>query len=333
MRIKHCFILLLTLITVSCGTDGKHFSIDGQFLHLNQGEFYVYTPDGSMEGIDTIKVEAGRFTYEMECDRPTTLMLIFPNFTEQPVFAEPGKSVTIKGDASHLKEMSVKGTDDNKLMNSFREQIASASPPEIKKYARQFIEDHPESAVGTYLVRKYFIQTASPDYPLANRLIKTMLARQDKNGYLRRLQNMIKGMGNVAVGKPVPAFTAYDINGRSVSNATVSASPTTVICTWATWSYESISMLQQLCTSQKTSGGHIRVIAISADASAAECRRTMKSNNIDCTVICDQNMIDSRLFKLLGLSSIPDNILIQDGRVTAHSLATPDLMQRLSKAQ
>ena len=68
-----------------------------------------------------------------------TLMLVFPNFTEQPIFAQPGKTVDVKGDAYHRKELTVEGTKDNKLMNSFRRQTANASPPEALKYARQFI--------------------------------------------------------------------------------------------------------------------------------------------------------------------------------------------------
>ena len=56
-------------------------------------------------------------------------MIVFPNFSEQPVFAEPGKSVTIKGDASHLKEIEIEGTDENKLMNGFRQQIAKLRLP------------------------------------------------------------------------------------------------------------------------------------------------------------------------------------------------------------
>ena len=139
----------LTLLLASCGTDSHHFKIDGHLLNLNQGEFYVYSPDGSVtHGMDTIKVQAGRFSYLVECDRPMTLMIVFPNFTEQPVFAEPGKSVDIKGNASHLKELTVKGTKANKLMNAFREQILSASPAETKKCAIQMAEDNPESAVA-----------------------------------------------------------------------------------------------------------------------------------------------------------------------------------------
>ena len=154
----------LTLLLASCGTDSRHFKIDGHLLNLNQGEFYVYSPDGSVtHGMDTIKVQAGRFSYLVECDRPMTLMIVFPNFTEQPVFAEPGKSVDIKGNASHLKELTVKDTKANKLMNAFREQILSASPDEIKKCAIQMAEDNPESAVAVYLVRRDLVAVDRPD--------------------------------------------------------------------------------------------------------------------------------------------------------------------------
>ena len=98
------FVLLLSSLFLwsACGTKSDHFRLEGHFLHLNQGEFYVYSTDGIMNGIDTIKVNGGRFTYEIPCESEGTLMLVFPNFSEQPIFAEPGKSVDISADASHL---------------------------------------------------------------------------------------------------------------------------------------------------------------------------------------------------------------------------------------
>lgn len=54
-------LLLLTLVMVSCGTDGSHFKIDGHLLNLNQGEFYVYSTSGMISGMDTIHVSARSF--------------------------------------------------------------------------------------------------------------------------------------------------------------------------------------------------------------------------------------------------------------------------------
>lgn len=109
--------------------------MDGRLLNLNQGEFYVYSPDGVFDGIDTIKVEGGRFTFETQCKESGTLVIVFPNFSEVPVFAEPGKSVSVKGDASHLKEIEIEGTKENELMTAFRQQLVKASPPEEMSYA------------------------------------------------------------------------------------------------------------------------------------------------------------------------------------------------------
>ena len=162
-KFAYFFILIASLTLTACGVSSNRFQLEGRFLHMDQGEFYVYSPDGGIEGVDTIKVIDGRFTYEAPCKDKFTLMIVFPNFSEQPVFAEPGKSVDIKADASHLKELTVKGSKDNELMNSFREQILNVSPPEETRIAEQFIKDNPASVVSVFLVRKYFVAALSPD--------------------------------------------------------------------------------------------------------------------------------------------------------------------------
>lgn len=324
-------ILLLTLVVVSCGTDGQHFKLDGRLLHFNQGEFYVYTPDGDRAGIDTIKVEAGRFSYEIPCRRPMTLMIVFPNFTEQPVFAEPGKSVKVEGSASNLKELKVTGTPENKLMNSFRESIMSVSPPETKQLAKQFIKDHPESKVGSYLVRKYFIQTPSPDYVAADSLLALMLTKQEDKGYLRQLQQSIYKRSDVVKGKKVPTFTAHDIEGKLVSNATLSERKTAIVCVWASWNYESISMLRRLESMLKEKQDRFTLLSICVDPSLYECRRLVRNNKFESRVVCDGDILDGRLVRLFGFSFIPDNVLIKDGKIVERNLSSDDLKKKIDE--
>ena len=329
---KFLYLIMFTLIMVSCGTDSRHFKIDGRLLHLNQGEFYVYSPDGTMQGLDTIKVQAGRFSYELECNREMTLMIVFPNFTEQPVFAAPGKSVDIKGDASHLKEMTVKGTKDNELMNSFRDQIASASPEETKNYARQFIEDHPESAVSTYLVRRYFIQTPTPDFHSASRMIAAMLAKRPDNASLLALQRQIAGKTVSSPGKAAPSFTAYDINGKLISNSALFESSTVVVIAWTTWNFNSLAMLRNVCALQKDNPGTFSIIGISLDYSKAQCRSKLNVNDLSSiTTLCDGKSVDGDLYNRLGLSNVPDNIVFRDGKIVAASLSLEELRSQLQK--
>lgn len=329
---KHLYILILAVLTLaSCGTDSRHFKLEGRLLNLNQGEFYVYCPDGAMRGLDTIKVQAGRFSYTTECDAPKTLVIVFPNYTEQPVFAQPGKSVDIKGDASHLKEMTVKGTKDNELMNKFREQIHSASPPEVLKAAQQFVTDHPESIVSTYLVRRYFIETETPDFATASRLIKDISAKQPDNGYVGQLKAMVKGRVPAA-GGALPKLNARDINGKAVTTATLKKTPITVVMAWSTWNYTSLSMLRQMSQRAKSSEGRMSVIGICLDPSLYKCRTTIKSNDItDATIICDGKMVDGTAYNQLAMVALPDNILIVNGRIKERSLTMSNLIEELNK--
>lgn len=307
----------LTLLLASCGTDSHHFKIDGHLLNLNQGEFYVYSPDGSVtHGMDTIKVQAGRFSYLVECDRPMTLMIVFPNFTEQPVFAEPGKSVDIKGNASHLKELTVKGTKDNKLMNAFREQILSASPAEIKKCAIQMAEDNPESAVAVYLVRRYLVAVDRPDYTTAARLLKLIVEKQPDNQFAARLLASCNGKTTINNGSKLPSFSANDINGKVVNNATLASVPNVVFYVWATWNYSSTSQLRQLADMERQSDGKLKVVSICLNPDKSSCQRTLNQYGADnITTICDGRMVNGDLFNKLGLYNLPDNILIKNGAI------------------
>lgn len=324
---QSAIIFLLTLILVSCGTDSRHFKIDGRLIHLNQGEFYVYSPDGDMQGIDTIRVESGRFTYETPCTKPLTLVIIFPNYSEQPVFAQPGKTATVKGDASHLKEMTVTGTKDNELMNDFRQMVANASPPEAAKHAAQFIEDHPTSPVGGYLVAKYFMQTQQPDPEKATKLLKLMVAQQPENGYLKRLLRQEEPLASTGIGKRVPRFTATATNGQRISEATLSGSQGAIVCAFATWSYESVTTLRRLCEKKRNGELKQTLLGVCIDGSLADCRRTLKNNEIDCPVVCDGDMTEGKTYRTLGFVGIPDNIVVKGGVIKKAGLSQEDLVK------
>lgn len=87
---------------------------------MNQGQFYVYSPDGAISGIDTIKVQGGRFAYEIPCEEEGTIVIVLPNYSEIPVFVKPGENVDLKADASHIKDIEVTGTKDNERMTEWR---------------------------------------------------------------------------------------------------------------------------------------------------------------------------------------------------------------------
>ena len=153
-NVRHFLLLLFTihcsLLTISCGPDGDHFELTGKFKGFNQGELYIYATDGPLQKLDTIAIVNGGFEYSATLDGPRTYVIVFPNFSELPVIGEPGEKVEIEGDASHLKEVEVKGSDENEAMTAFRLQTSQMTPPEVAKAAEAFINDHPQALSSIY---------------------------------------------------------------------------------------------------------------------------------------------------------------------------------------
>lgn len=325
-NITYILSLLLVLFLASCGEDSKHFKIEGHLLQMNQGEFYVYgIENGTVEGIDTIKVAGGRFALEIPCEHNTILSIVFPNFSELPIFAEPGKTVKIEGDASHLKKLEVKGTKTNELMSSFRNQIANASPPETKRYATQFIEDHPESEVGIWLIRKYFIATPTPDIKEAQRLVGLMKDKQKDNDQIIILSRNISDLSKASVGSQLPSFSAQDTNGNTITSASLSTG-TAIICVWASWSYNSTDMLRQLKDRLSNVNSGVKVITIAVDADKKNSIDYAKMNQMSWPIICTGELFETKVLKQLALLSAPDNMVIKNGKIVARDLPLSELL-------
>ena len=76
--------------------------MEGFIKNVKQVDLYVYAEGSVNPHIDTIRVRGGNFTYERKMGRPEILTLLFPNFTEMHLVAEPGKELELVADASNL---------------------------------------------------------------------------------------------------------------------------------------------------------------------------------------------------------------------------------------
>ncbi len=328
-KIAYILIFISVFILNSCGVSSGHFKIEGKLLNLNQGEFYVYSLDGGIDKVDTIKVVGGRFTYETACTDDHIFMIVFPNFSEQPIFAGSGKSVDIQGDASHLKEMEVKGTKDNELMTKFRKSIANSTPPEEKKHAEVFIKDHADSPVSLFLIRKYFITTSQPDYKKALSLLSIIEKELPKNTQIARIKQQVAAYKEAGIGSQIPSFTSYDMNDKLVSLSGIKAAPVAVIYTWASFNYDSQDMQRELRKRQKSSKGQLKLLGFCLDATPSACKSNMERDSISWQVVCNGKMLEDKNLNKLGLLSIPDNIILQNGKIIARGLKRQELYQKL----
>ena len=218
----------------------------------------------------------------------------------------------------------------DELMNDFREQIATANPPQVLERAEQFIGDHPESVVSNYLLRRYFISGATPDYAKALQLCRTMRKAQPKNALLAHYEQQLKQLSRVTVGKRLPRFSTVDVDNKKIDNATLGKG-LAVIMAYATWSYDAQRMLQDMRTLAKSSKGKLKIIGFCVDPNRNQCRAIAKRDSIPWPVICDGKMPESPTLHSLSLFDIPDNILVNNGVVIAKGLTNDELKQRIER--
>lgn len=324
-------LFLAGVLLASCGVDSERFRIEGRLRNINQGEFWVYSPYGGIDGIDTMQVRNGRFSYETTLRVPAVFIIVFPNYSEQPVFAEPGEKVEIKGDATHLKEMVIKGTDDNDDMTKLRMELNRLMPPEIPEAVAAYIRKHPDSHISMYLLQRYFILDANPDYKKAYELVTLMAKEQPDNGQLTKWKKDLEGLRQGMIKGRLPSFSATDVKGRSVSQSDLKAK-VNVVSVWASWNYQSLDIQRRLLKQKKEYGSQLGVLSICLDGSPADCKKRVERDSIPWKTVCDGQVWQTPLLTKLGLADVPSNMLIdQQGVIKARDLNPQKMEEEINK--
>lgn len=61
-------------------------------------------------------------------------------------------------------------------------------------------------------------------------------------------------------------------------------------------------------------------MAFCLDASKSECKNNIKRDSIACPTICNGEMLEDKTLKKLGLGNLPDNIILQNGKIIARGM-------------
>ncbi len=157
-----------------------------------------------------------------------------------------------------------------------------------------------------------------------------MQSKQTDQADLSRMIRQLGAMSHAGIGAALPTFSTYDTKGRLVSSSDLSAG-LAVICTWASWSYNSMDMLRTLKQLQRQSGGRLKVVSLSVDASRSDCDESLRMDSISWPNVCDGQMFDSQPLKQLGMMGVPDNIIVKDNHIVARNLMGSQLQDKITE--
>jgi len=318
------------MVIFSCSGQQEKFSVRGEFTGLSDLELYFWTPEGGHGQVDTVYVRNGKFAYESPQSVPGWYTMLFQNMSEQVIFAEPGLDVEIDADASHLRDMKIKGGKANKLMTQFREQLGSETQIQaIIDKAQDFIKKNPKSIVSVYLFEKYFLQRRETEMKQLTQLLQTLLKAQPDNTRLLGIQNRIESEMKMNVGVPAADFHVRDIKGveHELSNYKDS---TLLLCFWANWNMDSREDLQPFHKDYKTWKKKVSIITISLDLMKVSWRTFLRIDSVPGSHVCDLRAWDSPIVKAYGINELPTYILVKDGKIIARENKIKDIQDKIN---
>ena len=309
---KHFLYIFILFLLASCGPGGNSFRIRGSFRDMQAGELYIYNLNGELARLDTINIQEGKFRYRGETDEVTPYILLFPNGVEQVIFAGPGEDLEYEATANDLKNYVVNGSDENLLMNKFREETYTMNPSLMTNTARTYIKDNPASPVAIYLFNNYFVQNEEVSAAELSELLKVLKTKHPHHHQLLDIESKLKAAATRQIGKKLPDVTLTNKDKKSVK-LWQSSKDYTLIAFWATWISNGTDFLWKVKNSlvDYRDNGKLRLVAISLDVERYRWEDVIRPDTTATYILhcCDGLGFESKAIKTLGVTTVPYYIL------------------------
>lgn len=306
LHILYIYAAIMLALT-SCGQDGNAFRIRGSFSDMQAGQLYIYNLSGDEARIDTLTLQAGRFLYRGQASRVKPCILVLPNGMEQVIFVGPGEDLTYTATANDLKSYTVKGSDENHLMNQFRQDTYDQNPTELTATARSYIQEHPHTQAAIYLLDQYFVQNENVSATETTELLRVIKQKQPHSHYLLDLESKIAIAEQGQPGKtlPNPLLVQKDKTSTPLWHQTKEYN---LIALWSTWQSGGYDVLWKL---RSASGKYkdtdsLRIVAISLDIQRYRWEDAIRPDTVNgIEHYCDGLAFESPAIRHLGIDAVP----------------------------
>lgn len=330
LRLLFRFSLFIFGFSLLFGCTGhpKEVRFKGEFEHLEQGEFLIYSTDEALDRLDTLRIQDGLFSYTLPTIQPAMLRILYPNQSELVVFANPGADIVIKGDAQNLSEVEVSGDEENEVYTQFRLETNGKSAAETKRVARDYILEHPTFTMSRYLLTTFFLCDDAAPVDEVTELYDSLCRACPDDLALSKLSARVRSLGLLRVGNPLPDFSLTlkpNHGGNGTEEKTIKRADyqgkLLLIAFWASWKGGSQSALyraRRLRRELKAKGKTIELISYSLDADERQFHRNEERDSVDFYSYCDFQAFGSPLVQKWGIRELPYIILATpDGRIAA----------------
>lgn len=331
-KLAYTFILLLSL--TGCRKDPSLFTLHGEIQNFGNGTILIYGLPGTNKQLDTISVKEGKFKYSFAPDTLTPLILHIDEQTEYPILANKGWELTLDGEKTALDRLQIRGNNENEELNTFYLSLRAMkdSTDEIILKADSFIRRHPLSPASIYILDTYFVRTENPDYKRIIALIESMSGELKDHPYIKQIDEQANQLVNVAAGKYAPAFTAKNIDGKTISSADYK-DKYWLLHFWASWNPqpEETAVLRKLEKKYKKEK-RFSLVGLSLDIDRKAWTEALRQDSLNWEQVSDLKGWNSSVALQYGIKELPTYVLIgPDRKIIARHTEAKELDRYLEE--
>lgn len=336
MKKSNLFILcILSILLTACKSKPTHIvTIEGNIAGLGNDTIYLYGSDEMYSQLDTLTSQDGRFTAELDIDTLVTSWLQFSDGTEYPLYMDKGNRIKIEGNVERMDSLNITGHPLNEELTAFRHELArmeEPTPQQITQAAEDYIENHLASLTSIYVLDRYFVQQASPDFQRIERLIENMTGDLKDQNYIQELSAYIETQDKISVGKLAPYFQLPNPQDKKVSR-TDFKDKYLLLYFWASWdeaSRKSHAGLRAL-SKKKSYKKQLAILGISLDVDKKQWKEAIEKDTLQWEQVCDFQGWNSTSIKQFGIRELPTLWLLSPtGRIEGKDMTLVEVEEKL----
>jgi peroxiredoxin len=360
---KLILLLLVAVTLVSCESrKSNEFLITGKIEGKAPEQVYLQkSVDGDLKVLDSVLVDNGNFKFKGLIEYPELYYIGLEAGKYVGFFNEPASiKITINVDSiekpivegsasdaeyrkytglmdqqrsvmiSHYAQYNEAAREkDSVKMKSIEEQIESVEN-ENKAQLINFIKENSSSFVSPFVSMRHSYELTLEDL---NEIYSLLDSKVKKSSGSLKLEERIKILENVAIGKVAPDFTMNDPDGNPVTLSSLRGNYV-LVDFWASWCGPCRRENPNVVAAyKKFHDKGFEILGVSLDREKESWLNAIKADNLTWKHVSDLQYWNNAASQQYGVMAIPANVLLdKDGIIIGRDLRGDDLIKKLEEA-